>query len=159
MVQAHAVHTVTKRHGHKLIVLDDTWWSEPKQEADLAPDSALPPPPAEPEQLAAAPALVLYTAGMTGPPRGVVYSHRGVARQVEAATRAWDLGPADTILHSLRLDSVYGTINSLQAPLASGARVKLVPLGDPTKVDSSIELLTPSPLRPLRSGLTCWGWG
>ena len=60
------MHTVTKRHGHKLIVLDDTWWSEP-------------------EQLAAAPALVLYTAGMTGPPRGVVYSHRGLALQVEAS--------------------------------------------------------------------------
>ena len=45
---------------------------------------------------------------------------------MDLAAGAWDLTASDSVLHSLRLDSVYGAVNSLQAPLASGARITLV---------------------------------
>ena len=59
-------------------------------------------------------------------PRGFVYSHASLGTQVDLAASVWDLTASDSVLHSLRLDSVYGAVNSLQAPLASGARITLV---------------------------------
>ena len=132
------MHTFTKAHGQKLIVLDETWWTEQKKVSDLGLDSSLPQSPVEPATMKDSSAMIMYTAGMTGTPRGFVYAHSGLGEQIDLVANTWELAASDSVLHSLRLDSVYGAINSLQAPLASGARIKIVPVNDQMSLWSNI---------------------
>jgi len=136
--QVSRVHNFTKAHGQKLIVLDETWWTEPKKVTDLEGDSSLPQSPVEPAMMKDSSAMIMYTAGMTGTPRGFVYVHSGLGEQIDLVANTWELAASDSVLHSLRLDSVYGAINSLQAPLASGARIKIVPVNDQMSLWSNI---------------------
>lgn len=125
------VHSLTKKNGQKLIVLDETWWKEPKQEIDDS--SPLPESFVDPELMKNSNALILYTQGRTGPPKGVIYSHTSLGNQIDRVVNTWDWTSADSALHVLKLDNVYGLINSLQAPLSTGARVTLMPKFDPVK--------------------------
>merc|ERR1712142_1401778 len=134
--QVERVHPITKAHGQKLIVLDETWWTEPKEETDQV--SPLPEPFVDPEVYKNSNALILYTAGMTGKPKGVVLSHYILGNQIERVVDAWDWSSSDSVLHTLSLGNVYGLINSLQAPLSTGARITLMPAFDPVKVWSHL---------------------
>jgi len=134
--QVERVHPITKAHGQKLIVLDETWWIEPKVETDQV--SPLPHPFVDPEVYKNSNALILYTAGMTGKPKGVVLSHSILGNQIERVVDAWDWSSSDSVLHTLSLGNVYGLINSLQAPLSTGARITLMPAFDPVKVWSHL---------------------
>jgi malonyl-CoA/methylmalonyl-CoA synthetase len=134
--QVERVHPITKAHGQKLIVLDETWWTEPKQETDQV--SPLPEPFVDPELYKNSSALILYTAGMTGLPKGVVLSHSILGNQIERVVDAWDWSSSDSVLHTLSLGNVYGLINSLQAPLSTGARITLMPTFDSVKVWSHL---------------------
>lgn len=134
--QVERVHPITKAHGQKLIVLDETWWIEPKEETDQV--SPLPDPFVDPELYKNSNALILYTAGMTGTPKGVVLSHSILGNQIERVVDAWDWSSNDSVLHSLSLGNVYGLINSLQAPLSTGARITLMPTFDSVKVWSHL---------------------
>jgi len=136
--QVNRVHAITKKHGQKLIVLDETWWMEPKNESDLDISSNLPQIPVDLDIIKDSTAYILYTSGMTGKPKGVVYNHQTVYNQIENVVHAWDLSSTDSVLHSLALDTVYGSINSLQAPLSTGARITLVPNFDTTKIWSNL---------------------
>ena len=71
---------------------------------------------------------------MTGLPKGVVYSHSILGNQIERVVDAWDWSSSDSVLHTLSLGNVYGLINSLQAPLSTGARITLMPKFDSVKV-------------------------
>lgn len=126
------VHSLTKKNGQKLIVLDETWWKEPKQEIDES--SPLPESFVDPEVMKDSNALLLYTQGRTGRPKGVIYSHSNLGNQIDRVVSTWDWSSADSVLHVLKLDNAYGLINSLQAPLSTGARVTLMPKFDPVKV-------------------------
>ena len=125
------VHSLTKKNGQKLIVLDETWWKEPKQEIDSS--SPLPESFVDPELMKDSNALILYTQGRTGRPKGVIYSHSSLGNQIDRVVNTWDWTNNDSVLHVLKLDNVYGLINTLQAPLSTGARVTLMPKFDPVK--------------------------
>ena len=79
-------------------------------------------------------AVIFYSSGMTGRARGVVYTHQSLGNTVEAAVETWRLASSDSVLHCLDLDSVYGSVLCLHAPLSTGARVTMIPSHDPTKV-------------------------
>lgn len=66
-------------------------------------------------------ALMVYTSGTTGAPKGVVTTHASVAAQVAALVEAWGWCADDRILHVLPLHHVHGLINALACPLAVGA--------------------------------------
>lgn len=73
------------------------------------------------------PALIVYTSGTTGKPKGVVHTHKSIAAQVQMLTEAWEYTSADQFLHCLPLHHVHGLFNALLAPLYAGATVEFMP--------------------------------
>ncbi|MGE5358977.1 MAG: acyl-CoA synthetase [Bacteroidales bacterium] len=79
---------------------------------------------------ASAPALILYTSGTTGKPKGVVLTHATIEAQVRCLVEAWEWQPRDRILHVLPLNHVHGIVNVLTCALWSGATCELAPKFD-----------------------------
>lgn len=77
-----------------------------------------------------APAMVMYTSGTTGPPKGVVISRRAIAADVDALAEAWQWTPGDTLVHGLPLFHVHGLVLGLLGSLRVGNR--FVHTGKPT---------------------------
>jgi fatty acid CoA ligase FadD36 len=75
-------------------------------------------------------ALVLYTSGTTGPPKGALISRRAIAADLDALADAWQWTPSDTLVHGLPLFHVHGLVLGLLGPLRLGSR--LVHTGRPT---------------------------
>ncbi|XP_019087993.1 PREDICTED: malonate--CoA ligase-like [Camelina sativa] len=69
------------------------------------------------------PALIVYTSGTTGKPKGVVRTHNSIISQVKMLTEAWEYTSADHILHCLPLHHVHGLFNALFAPLYAPSSV------------------------------------
>lgn len=67
-------------------------------------------------------AMVMYTSGTTGPPKGVVISRRAIAADVDALATAWEWTPEDTLVHGLPLFHVHGLILGLLGSLRIGNR-------------------------------------
>jgi malonyl-CoA/methylmalonyl-CoA synthetase len=71
-----------------------------------------------------APALILYTSGTTGRPKGVVQTRASVIANLDALAEAWRLSGADVVAHSLPLFHVHGLVLGTIGPLRLGARVR-----------------------------------
>jgi acyl-CoA synthetase (AMP-forming)/AMP-acid ligase II len=72
------------------------------------------------------PAMILYTSGTTGRPKGVTLSHRNLARNVASIIEYLDLTAADSIVSVLPFYYSYGN-SVLNTHLVSGGRVVLEP--------------------------------
>ncbi|XP_053684449.1 malonate--CoA ligase ACSF3, mitochondrial [Sabethes cyaneus] len=79
-------------------------------------------------------ALILYTSGTTGKPKGVVLSYANLDTQCDALSHAWQVTGADSVLHALPLNHVHGTINALNVPLSAGAKCVMLPKFDSSSV-------------------------
>jgi benzoate-CoA ligase len=67
-------------------------------------------------------AVILYTSGTTGYPKGAVHRHRDIPYIVEATGRGlYGIGPDDRIFSSARMFFSFGFSNSFSVPLALGA--------------------------------------
>ncbi|KAL5756037.1 hypothetical protein ACOSQ2_020783 [Xanthoceras sorbifolium] len=53
------------------------------------------------------PALIVYTSGTTGKPKGVVHTHKSIAAQVQTLAEAWEYTSADQFLHCLPLHHIH----------------------------------------------------
>eukprot|EP00262_Sarcandra_glabra_P003779 TRINITY_DN14565_c1_g2_i1.p1 TRINITY_DN14565_c1_g2~~TRINITY_DN14565_c1_g2_i1.p1 ORF type:complete len:638 (+),score=122.16 TRINITY_DN14565_c1_g2_i1:246-2159(+) len=73
------------------------------------------------------PALIVYTSGTTGKPKGVVHTHKSIMSQVQILTEAWEYTTSDQFLHCLPLHHVHGLFNALLAPLYAGSVVEFMP--------------------------------
>jgi malonyl-CoA/methylmalonyl-CoA synthetase len=71
-------------------------------------------------------ALILYTSGTTGKPKGVVTTHQNIQAQVTSLIDAWDWTPDDRILHVLPLHHIHGIVNILTCALWAGAQCHLL---------------------------------
>jgi malonyl-CoA/methylmalonyl-CoA synthetase len=79
-------------------------------------------------------ALLLYTSGTTGKPKGAMITHANLAVQGELLRAAWGYGPGDTLLHALPLHHLHGLGISVLTTLLAGARVRMLPRFDAKRV-------------------------
>jgi malonyl-CoA/methylmalonyl-CoA synthetase len=79
-------------------------------------------------------ALILYTSGTTGKPKGVVTTHQNIQAQVTSLISAWEWTASDRILHVLPLHHIHGIINVLTCALWAGAECHLLEKFDPELV-------------------------
>lgn len=83
-------------------------------------------------------AMILYTSGSTGQPKGVVITHRNIQAQVNSLAAAWKINANDSLLHVLPLNHVHGCVNALILPLTVGAKVVMHPRFDSASVWSAL---------------------
>jgi len=70
-----------------------------------------------------APAIVVYTSGTTGPPKGAVLPRRSIASNLDALAEAWEWTDADVVAHGLPLFHVHGLILGTLGPVRRGGGV------------------------------------
>ena len=79
-------------------------------------------------------ALLLYTSGTTGKPKGAMITHANVALQAEVMREAWSFSPSDVLLHALPLHHLHGLGISLCTSLLAGATTRLLPRFDAARI-------------------------
>jgi malonyl-CoA/methylmalonyl-CoA synthetase len=70
------------------------------------------------------PALIVYTSGTTGPPKGAVIPRRAIATTLDALADAWQWTADDVLVHALPLFHVHGLILGVLGPLRRGGSVR-----------------------------------
>ncbi|MFJ9723120.1 acyl-CoA synthetase [Streptomyces sp. NPDC101209] len=70
------------------------------------------------------PALVVYTSGTTGPPKGAVIPRRAIAGTLDALADAWQWTGDDVLVHGLPLFHVHGLVLGILGPLRRGGSVR-----------------------------------
>jgi long-chain acyl-CoA synthetase len=70
-------------------------------------------------------AVLFYTSGTTGPPKGVPLSHRNIVSQIETAAKVKIITGKDRVLLPLPLHHVYPFVIGMLAPLAIGLTLVL----------------------------------
>jgi malonyl-CoA/methylmalonyl-CoA synthetase len=101
-------------------VLPDALAALPRRDVTLTGTPGDLPPEADPE----APALIVYTSGTTGPPKGVVLPRRAIAITLDTLEDAWQWTADDVLVHALPLFHVHGLILGILGPLRRGGSVR-----------------------------------
>ncbi|MFW5826706.1 MAG: AMP-binding protein [Alkalispirochaeta sp.] len=85
------------------------------------------------------PAVVLYTSGTTGNPKGVTLTHRNFHFQLSTVVPSLvDFKPSDRVIGVLPMYHVFGLANSMVAAIHNGATICLVPQYSPANLLSAI---------------------
>jgi malonyl-CoA/methylmalonyl-CoA synthetase len=71
-----------------------------------------------------APAIVVYTSGTTGPPKGAVLPRRAIASNLDALAAAWEWTAGDVVAHALPLFHVHGLILGTLGPVRRGGGMR-----------------------------------
>ncbi|XP_041125150.1 malonate--CoA ligase ACSF3, mitochondrial [Polyodon spathula] len=80
------------------------------------------------------PAMIVYTSGTTGRPKGVLTTHSNIQAMIQCLVLEWAWTRKDVILHTLPLHHVHGIVNKLLCPLWVGATCLMLPDFQPDKV-------------------------
>ncbi|MFC4149520.1 acyl-CoA synthetase [Micromonospora mangrovi] len=76
-----------------------------------------------PEPAPESTALILYTSGTTGAPKGAPVSRRAIAADLDALADAWSWTPQDVLVHGLPLFHVHGLVLGVLGALRVGSRL------------------------------------
>jgi malonyl-CoA/methylmalonyl-CoA synthetase len=95
---------------------------------------AAPPATTLPALTAVRRAMMVYTSGTTGRPKGVVTTHGNLAAQVTGLVQAWGWTRDDRIVLVLPLHHVHGIVNVLTCALWSGGACEMLPAFDAAEV-------------------------
>ncbi|HEX6912223.1 MAG TPA: acyl-CoA synthetase, partial [Longimicrobium sp.] len=96
----------------------------------LTTDALAAGPGALPEVAEARRAMIVYTSGTTGRPKGAVTTHATLRAQVTSLVQAWGWTADDRTLLVLPLHHVHGIVNVLSCALWSGAACEVLPRFD-----------------------------
>ncbi|MFJ8085745.1 long-chain fatty acid--CoA ligase [Streptomyces sp. NPDC096205] len=85
-------------------------------------------------------AVLLYTSGTTGRPKGAALTHAGLRHNTEVnMTYVQEMTPEDVVVGCLPLFHIFGQICTMSVALSSGASLTLIPRFDPQTVLEAIE--------------------
>ena len=84
-------------------------------------------------------AVILYTSGTTGTPKGAELTHSNLQSNVEVVVRMLSVGTGDVILGALPLFHAFGQTCGLNTAISSGACLALVPRFEAGGVLETIE--------------------
>jgi len=80
------------------------------------------------------PALICFTSGTTGVPKGAVLRHRNLLAATESVTRAWRMTPEDRLVHCLPVFHAHGLAVGAYGTMTAGGSAVLLPGFDPGAV-------------------------
>ncbi|MBI3091721.1 MAG: long-chain fatty acid--CoA ligase [Candidatus Tectomicrobia bacterium] len=84
-------------------------------------------------------AVIMYTSGTTGRPKGAMLSHRNLLSNARSGAALFGFGADDRVLTALPLTHIYGQTCTLNAPWLAGACVVLHDRFDAAEVLESIQ--------------------
>ncbi|HEY6637081.1 MAG TPA: long-chain fatty acid--CoA ligase [Solirubrobacterales bacterium] len=84
-------------------------------------------------------AVILYTSGTTGTPKGAELTHGNLVRNVEASLALFEPSPDEVILGALPLFHSFGQTCGLNCAVAAGTCLSLIPRFDPGNALGIIE--------------------
>jgi len=79
-------------------------------------------------------AVILYTSGTTGRPKGAMITHRNLAANGLALHRAWGFRPDDVLLHALPIFHIHGLFVACHCVLLSGSKMIFLPKFDAAEI-------------------------
>ncbi|MEW2101562.1 acyl-CoA synthetase [Streptomyces cellulosae] len=106
------------------VALPDAPAALPRVDVDPARGAGPGPVPDDRERGPKDPALIVYTSGTTGPPKGAVIPRRSIASTLDALADAWRWTDADVLVHGLPLFHVHGLVLGTLGPLRRGGSVR-----------------------------------
>ena len=83
-------------------------------------------------------ALIVYTSGTTGAPKGVLLSRRAIAANLDALAEAWAWTGDDVVTHALPLFHVHGLVLGTVGPLRLGGGVRHVGRFSPEAIAAAL---------------------
>src|SRR5437867_2525148 len=86
-------------------------------------------------------ALLAFTSGTTGKPKGVPLTHRNLLTSIRAAMAAWRWKRYDVLVHALPLFHQHG-LGGFHATLIAGSSLHLLPRFDPEELLRAAEKAT-----------------
>jgi malonyl-CoA/methylmalonyl-CoA synthetase len=118
---------------------------EPERLSEVAPSPELVVPPtlagcAEPVDVVLDlsrgddPALIGFTSGTTGQPKGAVLSHDNLLAGARSVVEAWEWTPADRLICALPLFHMHGLGVAVNGTLTAGASMVILPRFDPADI-------------------------
>ena len=84
------------------------------------------------------PALLAFTSGTTGKPKGVPLTHRQLLTSIRSAMAAWRWSPRDVLAHALPLYHQHG-LGGLHATLVAGSTLALLNRFDVDDLNDEVE--------------------
>ncbi|CRK82958.1 long-chain-fatty-acid--CoA ligase [Neobacillus massiliamazoniensis] len=83
-------------------------------------------------------AVILYTSGTTGKPKGAMLTHKNLASNADAISKLIELNDKDRVVAVLPMFHVFCMTICLNAPIACGATVLIMPKFSPLQLVSTI---------------------
>jgi malonyl-CoA/methylmalonyl-CoA synthetase len=79
-------------------------------------------------------AVILYTSGTTGQPKGAMITHRNLAANGLALHRAWGWRPGDVLLHALPIFHIHGLFVACHCALLNASKMLFLSRFDASEV-------------------------
>jgi long-chain acyl-CoA synthetase len=78
-------------------------------------------------------AILMYTSGTTGFPKGVMLTHNNLECQMKTGYSVWSCNPGDALLTTIPMNHIYGVLSCLEGYFSGFVNI-LMPPFDPRKV-------------------------